>query len=787
MLAGVLTAHSQQPFVIRGKVIDSIENEPLPSATIRIAGTTQGTITNREGEFRFSLHNSPVTLAISYVGHKSDTVIITEGGIHNILIRLQPNAIQVAEMVVIGEDPAYEIIRHAMESKKKWMKRLTSYEGKAFNRIVIRAKDSIAAITESYSTLYWRSDDTLREVVTQVKQTGNLPKSMQVARVGNVLNFNDDEISMGGFRFTGPTAPEAFEFYDYKLLSTRNMDDFEVYEIEVIPKSRISPLFKGTIAIAERSYAVIEADLEPNEAYEQPFIHFLKSQYKQSFRLFNNAVWLPVHYRFEGNLEIQIMGIKIPPIGLERDVVIYEYQVNPQLPDSLRKISKMTIDSSAKKIDSTFWVTHDVLPLTAEQDSAYHKLDSTQTLEKQFAPSGAMMKFMNTMSIGILSYIDLTFNRVEAWHVGISKTADSLTSNMGVRGGVAYGTADQKWKWHAGATLSFGDTVNRSVSLGVAAITMSDRRWSVALDVYDQLEEFPLLLTKDLFSNMFNALLTHADAYDYYSIKGMKIALTYVPLASWGVTLTGFTENQRSLAKRTEYSFFDRSDKYPENPSIADGKMNSVRLGVKYSTTEIPGITKNAFRASASMEYSDPLLKSDYSFTQFNVKLRGKISTMNYNLLFPPSLTIVLNTGGTVGHLPPQRYFSLASDVLFVGEQGTLHGVGSREYYGDRYADCIIEYNFRRAPFALSGIKALYESRLEFIVTGSVARSWFSDQVLRTPQFPVHDTGGWYSEAGIGVSNILDFFRIDLTYRFTPPNEVVFTVLLSDIVSGITH
>ncbi|MCX6120575.1 MAG: DUF5686 family protein [Ignavibacteriales bacterium] len=784
ILIGVSTALSQQSFVIHGKVVDAVENEPLPSATIRIAGSMLGTITNREGDFRFALRDSLVTLVVSYVGHTSDTVIITDRGAHRLLIRLQPNAIQVAEMVVTGEDPAYQIIRYAIESKKKWMKRLTSYEGKAFNRLVIRAQDSIAAITESYSTLYWRSDDSLREIVTQQKQTGNLPKSMQAVRVGHIINFNDDEITMGGFQFTGPTAPDAFDLYDYKLRSTRRMDDFEVYEIEVIPKSRINPLFKGMIEIAERTYAVIEADLEPNEAYGPPFIYFLKSHYKQSFRFFNSSVWLPVHYRFEANMELRIMGIKFPPIGVERDVVIYDYRVNPELPDSIRTISKTAVDSSAKKIDSTFWATHDVLPLTMEQDSAYHKLDSTQTLEKQFAPSGAMMSFMNAMTTGVLSYLDLTFNRVEAWHLGFSKTADSLTSDLGVRGGVAYGTADERWKWHAGATLSFGDTVSRTTAFGAAAITMSNRRWSISLDMYDQLEEFPLVLMKDRFFNIFNGLFAHADAYDYYRAHGVKTTVTYLPADCWRFSLAELSENQQSLAKHTEYSFFNRSEMYPDNPSIIDGRMNSFTLNARYATTEMPGITRNSFSASTVVEYSDPSLRSDYSFTQFHLKLRSKISTMNYNLLFPPSLTVIVNAGTTAGQLPPQRYFSLASNVLFVGEQGTLRGVESREYYGDRYALASIEYNFRRAPFALTGIKALYESKLEFIVIGSVARSWLTDEALRTPQFPVKDTDGWYYEAGIGVSNIFDFFRLDLSYRFTQPGKVILTLLLSDFVSG---
>ncbi len=776
------TAFSQPSFTIRGKVIDASNNDPLPSAIIKITGTQQGTITNANGEFRYTLLDSGAVLVVSYVGYRSDTIVAATAGNRSLLIQLQPSAIQMAEVVIMGEDPAYEIIRMAIESKKKWMQRLTSYEGKAFNRLVIRAQDSIAAITEAYSTLYWRSDDSLREVITQQKQTGNLPKSMSPSRVQNVINLNDDTIAMDGFRFIGPTSPDAFNYYDYKLLFTRKMDNFEVYMIQVIPKSRISPLFKGTIAIAERSYAVIEADLEPNEAYVQPFVNFSKLHYIESFRLFDNAFWLPTHFRLELGLEISLMGIKIPPIGIDRDVVIYEYPVNPKLPDSLRSLSGMSVDSSAKKIDSTFWKTHDVLPMTAEQDSAYQKLDSTQTLEKQFAPSGVAINLLTSFSTGVLSYLDLAFNRVEAWHIGVSKTIDMLVNGVGVRGGAAYGSADHRWKWHAGATWQFGSTIGHSLRLGTALIKLSERKWSLSFDAYDQVDEFPLMLMKDRFFNSLSALLAHTDVYDYYSRRGVSASLAYLPASSWRIMLSGLSEREKSLAKNTEYSFFNRSDTYRDNPSIIEGRMSTLTLGATYATTVMPGIAKNAFSASASAEYSDPSLYSDYSFTQFNMKLGGKISTMNYNLMFPPSLTVVLNAGTTAGHLPPQRYFSLASNVLFIGEHGTLRGVGGCEFYGDRYMVCSAEYNFRRAPFVLTGIKWLYESKLELILIAAAARTWFSDRVLQVPRFTVYDTGDWYYEAGIGLSNILDIFRVDLTYRFMQPREVVFTLLFSDFV-----
>jgi hypothetical protein len=193
---------------------------------------------------------------------------------------------------------------------------------------------------------------------------------------------------------------------------------------------------------------------------------------------------------------------------------------------------------------------------------------------------------------------------------------------------------------------------------------------------------------------------------------------------------------------------------------------------------------RNAFNASAEMEHTSPSLESNFSFTQLNMKLRSKISTMNENLAFPQSLTIYVMGGTTFGHLPPQRYFSLSSNESYLGMPGMLQGIEPREFWGDRYIELYAEHNFRRAPFALSGIRPLYESNLEFIVYAGVAQSWLSNTILPAPWFHANDSHGWYYEAGIGVSNILDLFRVDLTYRFTEPSGVKFKLLVSDFIMG---
>jgi hypothetical protein len=557
-----------------------------------------------------------------------------------------------------------------------------------------------------------------------------------------------------------------------------------VYAIQVIPKSRINPLFKGTITIAERSYAVIHADLEPNEAYIQPFVRSKNIRYQQSFRLYNDDVWLPVNYHFEGAFEVSFMGIKIPPIGMLRDVVIYDYRVNPELPDSIRTLSKITIDSSSKKIDTVFWTTHNVLPLTAEQDTAYRKLDSTQTLEKQFSPTGATTKVLNALSTGVLSYLDLAFNRVEGLHLGVSKTFDTVVANLAARGGAAYGTADRDWKWHAGATWRFGKEQRNNMSFGAATLQTTEKTFSLGFDVYHQLEDYPSTFLTETLTNSISALFFHTDDNDYYLKQGGAVEFSYLPKASTHITLTACAETERSVSKQTEYSIFYTSHVYRDNPFIADGQMNSLKLAATYASTAIISLARSAFNASAEIEHASSSLQSDFSFTQFDVKLRSKISTMNDNLVFPPALTIYALGGTTMGHLPPQRYFSLSSNISYIGIPGMLHGISPREFWGDQYAELFVEYNFRRAPFALSGIKALYESNLEFIVYAGAAQSWLSENILPAPWFHANDTQGWYYEAGIGVSNILDFFRADLTYRFAEPRGVVFKMLFSDFIMG---
>ncbi|HTR99349.1 MAG TPA: carboxypeptidase-like regulatory domain-containing protein, partial [Bacteroidota bacterium] len=206
--------------VVRGTVRDAATGEPLAAANIRLLGTSRGTITTPAGEYSLAVDTGSCRLLFTMLGYAADTVVLRVTGEVRSDVRMEPAAIVLPEVVSTPEDPAIGIIRRAIDNKQRWIDRLRSYSMNAFTRMTIYRDTAIAAILESYTRGYWRAGDTLREVVTQRRQTSNVAEAFNLISVGRIVNFMDDEINLVGFSFVGPTARNALDYYDYRLVRT---------------------------------------------------------------------------------------------------------------------------------------------------------------------------------------------------------------------------------------------------------------------------------------------------------------------------------------------------------------------------------------------------------------------------------------------------------------------------------------------------------------------------------------------------------------------------------------
>lgn len=96
----ILTGYAQTTKTISGTVTDATTGETIIGASISLAGTTRGVISDADG--KFSLDNVPSsgTLLISYIGYATQKIGVGNNQVFN--IRMQEDETRLDEVVVVG-------------------------------------------------------------------------------------------------------------------------------------------------------------------------------------------------------------------------------------------------------------------------------------------------------------------------------------------------------------------------------------------------------------------------------------------------------------------------------------------------------------------------------------------------------------------------------------------------------------------------------------------------------------------------------------------------------------
>lgn len=97
--AGTDTLDQQQKKPVNGVVVGT-DGKPLPGVTVLVPGTTTGTVTNAEGEFRLEIPVNAETLQFSFVGLKSQEVPVADKT--QFYVTMEEESIGIEEVVAIG-------------------------------------------------------------------------------------------------------------------------------------------------------------------------------------------------------------------------------------------------------------------------------------------------------------------------------------------------------------------------------------------------------------------------------------------------------------------------------------------------------------------------------------------------------------------------------------------------------------------------------------------------------------------------------------------------------------
>ena len=386
---------------VTGTVKDDKGN-PLPYASILVKGSTRGVTANNEGKYFLELSPGDYTLVCQYVGYAREEKKIKvgeEGLVVN--FQLAPQQLSMAEVVVRpgGEDPAYEIIRHAIKKRKDYQSPLDSFTCEAYIKTLIKSRkvpkrilgqkidekdkkemgvDSagkgILFLSESLTKLSYKKPGKVKLEVLSGRESGSNGYGFTIP---TFVNFYDNNVyvlaqQLNPRGFVSPIAESALHYYRYKYLGSFFEDGKEVNKIQVIPRRKYEPLFSGTINITEGDWRIHSLDLLLLKESQLEILDTLSiRQIHAPIGKDGRDVWQVkdqvVYFTFS------IMGFNAVGNFLN---VYNNYDVAPRWRKKWFNNVFMKFDTAANKKTRAYWDSIRPLPLEPEEVTNYIIRDS---------------------------------------------------------------------------------------------------------------------------------------------------------------------------------------------------------------------------------------------------------------------------------------------------------------------------------------------------------------------------------------------------------------------------
>ena len=786
-----------QLFSIEGTITDRNTKRPLGFSNIQLLGTSLGTSSNIDGKYVLRLEKGEYKLVASFIGYKSDTVSLHVNMNIPINFKLSRTSVRLDEITVLPrENPALEIIREAIETKKRRNNKLNSYQFNAFTKGIIKTTQDISAgsnrvtlglgikdtaelkitgILENESVGFFQKPNNYKEEIVAQKQSANFPSTINMLTGGRVIqNFYSDDIQFFGRELLSPIADNALDYYYYFIRDTLAIDNHTVFHIQFEPDYPSDPGFYGNLFITDGTFNLIKLDVNLNDAANPGGI-FSRVNIIQRYLSYSDSIHMPIDYRLfvSGN----ILGMAKFAFAIES--VLYDYNINLEIDNDYFDMVVLKILPEANKMDSSYWSNNQKIPNSLEEINAYKRIDSTEAIPKTFwdrfswlSPKIWINK--NFSTTGIINIYH--FNKVEgnALNVGVYYN-DASNKRLSSSLDVNYGFADEIFKWDASASYLLGDY--RTTEISFSAFDKLD----VLFGESDEYGKFLSTLT---------SLFGHYDFRDYYYSNGFDFALTgaVFPVLDLGVGIKNRTDKNSIV--NTEFSFFKKDDLYEPSKEIFEGKIVTLSTNFKLDFRKF--IEDGYFRRRTAQGKSYFTLDGEAIFSnksKMTSNLDFQIYKMNLevNLNSFKSTKYIISAKGVYssGPIPFQLMTALPGNISPLGKDYTFRTVKIFNYLGDRVFTIASQYQFNDELFKMLRIPLLKDARMRLDAHFNIAWLSISEE---SKNINVNSFNNQHLEfieplyeIGFGIGHQIIPLKLEFTWRLNHTNENSFVIGINSV------
>lgn len=320
MLCTAAFTTSLKAQVVTGKITGE-KNEPIPYATIFVAETREGTISNPDGNYRIQLEKGNYHFTVRSMGYIQELLEVNVNSDSiNLNIKLKSQTFELKEVKVFPgkEDPAWFIIRKAIAKAPYYRQKIRHYEADMY----IKANFFFSSIPSVYKNKIEIDGRKLKELVkenvtyvieSQNKIAFTYPNKYEqkvISKKTSLTGLDEPpvmELMSSSFyderpnNVISPLSSLALKHYKFRYEGYITVGKHDVFKIKVSPNRKSDELVDGYIYIVDKLWCIYNLDFKGQ-------FEFFNYRIKQQFEDLGNGNWLPVSDNIDGN--VSMLGLK---------------------------------------------------------------------------------------------------------------------------------------------------------------------------------------------------------------------------------------------------------------------------------------------------------------------------------------------------------------------------------------------------------------------------------------------------------------------------------------------
>lgn len=726
---------------VTGRVTDAHTGEPIPFANVHYDGSA-GVQTDTAGYYAIAQRKG--TLVFSYIGYETQRIPINKATIVD--VRLFSKSKELKEAVVSGRrgkysrknNPAVELMRNVIAAKKK--SDLTQHDYYSYNRYQ-KLTFALNDVTEKvFQDGSFKRLPFLREHVERDPETGKfiLPVSVdetvsrQIYRkepksekeiilgrrsngvnelfsTGDIMttmlqdcftdvNIYEDNVRLLQYPFVSPISTRsAIRFYRYFIEDTVMVDSDKCIEVSFTPNNPQDFGFSGSLFImADSSYRVKSVEMGVPHRSDVNFVE--RMTISQKFTQLPTGEQVLV----DDDMTVQLKIVDfIQKFQVRRTTEYSGYSFAAIGDREFNFKGSQRTDANAMMRDEAFWEEHRSESLTKSESSMdlfIRRLENVKGFKPVlFIAKAFIENFVETsvdterpskVDIGPINTM-ISQNFVDGLRLRASaQTTANLNPHWFMKGYVAYGFKDERWKGSGEVTYSFNKKAYLPREFPVSNLTFTYTR-----DVMSPSDKF-MPTDKD---NVFTSFKwTRVDHMMYYE----RFRLLYDQ--EWSNGLRFGLEFKREENEPTAALFYQPLDaegtpspdhsRYVRSIKTTDARISlEYQPGATWINTKQRRIKANhdtpVFTLSHTVGVRGVLGSDyDYNFTEASVYKRFWLASWG-------KIDATVKGGIQWNRVPYPLLIMPAANLSYIVEDNTFSLIDNMEFLNDRYVSAMVSWD----------------------------------------------------------------------------------------------